>query len=101
LRYSQGNGWRLFALLILLLALAYFSAAFLVVVVSRGLALLFATPFTIGPRVVVTLIEEVIGIAFVAPFVAAMALAFRQLTGWRPDGQMRPLPQPQPGGSDA
>ncbi len=94
-RYSQGNGWRLFVVLILLAVLAYFIGAFVVTVAARLLMIVFDAPFSIGPRSVLTLIEEVVGYLLGAPFIAAMALAFRDLTGWRPNGEIRPLPQPQ------
>jgi len=95
LRYSQGNGWRLFVVLILLLLLAYFGGVFVIMLLVRLLMLLFDPPLSLGPATVLTLVEETVGYMLGAPFLAAMALAFRQLTGWRPTGELRPLAQPQ------
>lgn len=95
LRYSQRNGWRLFVVLILLLLLAYFGGLFVVIVVARLLMLAFGQPLTLGPDTVLTLIEEIVSYGLSAPFLAAMAMSFRQLTGWRPDGELGPLPQTQ------
>jgi hypothetical protein len=95
LRYSQRNGWRLFAVLILLLLLAYFGGLFVTIVMARLLIAVFGQPLSLGPDTVLTLIEEIVSYGLSAPFLAAMALSFRQLTGWRPDGEIRSLQQPQ------
>jgi hypothetical protein len=94
LRYSQGNGWRLFAVLILLLVLAFLGSLLVGTIVTRLLALFFAMPFSIGPRLMSTLIGEIASYALMAPLLAALALGFRSLTGWQPNGAIRPLSQP-------
>lgn len=93
LRYSQSNGWRLFAVLILLLLLAFLGSLLVSTVAIRLLALVFATPFSIGPTLVAKLVGEIASYALMAPLLAAMALGFRQLTGWQPNGSVRPLSQ--------
>lgn len=92
-RYGEGNSWRVLAVIAGTGLVGGTIVFFLAVVTGEVMRMLSGgATLSLGPLVMRNLIFAILMFVDAALMSTALAFLFRHLTGWRPDGSLRPLP---------
>lgn len=91
-RYGAGNGWAILGALLLTLLGLGIGKAMVGGVVERLATGLFDAPLSLGPLLVVELVQETVAYLTWAPVLALQAFMFRDLTGYKPGHPLRQPP---------
>lgn len=91
-RYGAGNGWAILGALILTLLGLGMGKTLVNGVVERLATAVFDAPLSLGPLLVVELVQETVAYLTWAPALALQAFIFRDLTGFKPGHPLRQPP---------